>query len=123
MPKSPFSTVPSQDLLTKVIRSLGLAGPEDKGWFSEITLNKTLVEEVKEELSTLYYPYVKKQVFSKEEFLFKHYLVCVRHVLRHYKYKLARKEKCMKIGDHTYQYIGQYQIISPNPTPTTVTFD
>jgi hypothetical protein len=111
--KNLFSKKPSDELILKALRSLGFENLQDPRRVEEGHLVIHLMEEVKDELATCYYPVFYNTYIQRDDFDYKQYITVVRQLLRLKGRQLLRKEKCKLVGDKTYKYVPIYCLDLP----------
>jgi len=121
MPRSIWSTPPTQRIYNLAVRSLGLSDENSINWFDSSNLVESLRAELLQELRPFYYKCMAKRYIDKENMTYKEYLVIVRQILRHFNRGLERREKCVKVEDQLYRYYPQYRL-KPVASTGVVTF-
>jgi len=109
MPRSLFRIQPTQEIVEKALRALGIDGLDSIQEVCFTHLNTDLAAEVLEEMRQFYYPCIAKR-YLKTDFDYKDYMTVVRQLLKTRQRIFRRREKCVKIGDKTYQYIPYYSL-------------
>lgn len=124
MPRSIFKQPPTDILILKAVRSLGITNLTDTKIVDESALNPILMQEVLEELRGIYYPCMIKTFLERDSFEYKNYICIVRQLLKTRKRNLLRREKCIMVGKNLYKYESVYSLdLAPISELGEVTFN
>lgn len=114
--KNIFSKAPSDELVLKAVRSLGFDSMNDTRWVEESALKPDLMEEVRDELRQIMYRCFVKRYVDREDFIYKHYIVLVRQLIKTRGRTFQRKERCVQMGERVYKYATIYSLSIAKPS-------
>jgi hypothetical protein len=114
--KNIFSKPPSDELVLKAVRSLGFDSMTDTRWVEESALKPDLMEEVRDELRQIMYRCFVKRYVDRDDFIYKHYIVIVRQLIKTRGRTFQRKERCMQMGERVYKYATIYSLSISKPS-------
>lgn len=109
--KNYFTKKPTDELILKALRSIGLRDFYDGSEVSAKNLNREMAEEVLEDMKGCYFQ-CYKDVYTGREFSFKNYLIIMRHLIRFKNRRLIRHERCVTVSHKVYEYITTYSLDS-----------
>ena len=118
--KEYLRTKPSDDLIMKAAKSIGLSSLSESKWVSEKDLDTHLMCEVLGEMSDLYYPCHTITYIEKKSFSYKDYMVIIRQLFRYKNLKITSRQTSKALKKHIYHYYTAYSIENPLPLPQPV---
>lgn len=108
--KQLYRSSPPYALAEKAARSLGLFNLQDVKWFDASFFSPLPANEVLREVVQYYYPCFAKQYVGKDEMVFQDYMTVCRQLFRYHGIQLDRKDKCVALGNSTFQIVPKYRI-------------
>ena len=111
MPRSVFKQQPTTEVINQTLQSVGIDDLDSSREICALHFNKVLAQNAREALRPFYYPCIAKGILSREEVTFRDQLQIIRQLLRTRRRVLKRREKCVKVGEKTYEYVPYYSLI------------
>lgn len=108
--KQLYRSPPPYALAEQAARSLGLFNLQDVKWFDPSFYSPTEASLVLDEIIPYYFPCFARAYANKEQMTFPKYMTVCRQLFRYHGIQLDRKDKCIGLGESTYQIVPKYRI-------------